>query len=92
MVTPQAVTAVSQAELLAARRWLSTSRSRDVDTDVIAELPPSAVYRALARHYDGGWPQFQRDSTTMQHGLRGRAERVRGPRSRRPDAEERRSR
>jgi hypothetical protein len=30
MVTPQAVTAVSKAELPAARRWLSPSRSRDV--------------------------------------------------------------
>jgi hypothetical protein len=30
MVTPQAVTAVSKAEMLAARRWLSPSRSRDV--------------------------------------------------------------
>ena len=62
MVTPHAVTAVSNAELRAARHWLSTSGSRDVEVEVIAELPPSVVYRALAGRYDGGWPQFQRDS------------------------------
>lgn len=92
MVTPQVVTAVSKAELLAARRWLSTSKSRDVDVEIIAELPPSAVYRALARHYDGGWPKFQHDNEATQRALLARAERDRTSRAVRTDPEDRRSR
>jgi hypothetical protein len=60
MVTPQAVTEVSAAEVVAARRWLSDSRA-DVGLELIAELPASVVYRAVARRYDRGWRQFQRD-------------------------------
>jgi hypothetical protein len=67
MMTPHAVTEVSEAELLAARRWLSESRA-DVDAEVIAELPPSAIYRAVAGHYERGWPQFQRDQRD-HHGM-----------------------
>jgi hypothetical protein len=60
MVTPHAVTEVSTAEVVAARRWLSDSRT-DVDAELIAELPASVVYRTLARRYDRGWRQFQCD-------------------------------
>jgi hypothetical protein len=60
MLTPQAVTEVSAAELVAARRWLLDSRAA-VDAELIAELPASVVYRTVARRYDHGWPQFQRD-------------------------------
>jgi hypothetical protein len=60
MVTPRAVTEVSEADLLAARKWLLESRE-DIDAEVIAELPPSAIYRAVAERYKRGWPQFQRD-------------------------------
>jgi hypothetical protein len=60
VVTPHAVTEVSEAELAAARQWLSKSRA-DVDAEVIVELPPSAIYRAVAGRYERGWPQFQRD-------------------------------
>jgi len=60
MVTPHAVREVSEAELLAARKWLSESRA-DVDAEVIAELPPSSIYRTVAGRYEHGWPQFQRD-------------------------------
>lgn len=67
MVTPHAVTAITTAELCAARTWLADSRSYvHGDAELIAELPPSAVYRALARDYDGGWPRFQRDSQTIR--------------------------
>lgn len=63
MVTPHAVTAITTAELHAARTWLANSRlCGHGDAELIAELPPSVVYRALAREYDGGWPRFQRDS------------------------------
>jgi hypothetical protein len=65
MVTPHAVTEVNEAELAAARQWLSKSRA-GVDAEVIAELPPSAIYRAVAGRYERGWPQFQRD----HHGTR----------------------
>jgi hypothetical protein len=60
MVTPYAVTEVSAAETVAARRWLSDSRA-DLDAELIAELPVSVVCRAVARRYNHGWPQFQRD-------------------------------
>ena len=60
MVTPHAVTEVSTAEVVAARRWLSDARA-DIDAELIAELPASVVYRAVASRYDHGWPQFQRD-------------------------------
>lgn len=63
MVTPHAVTAITTAELGLARTWLANSRSCfHGDAELIAELPPSVVYRALDRDYDGGWPRFQRDS------------------------------
>ena len=65
MVTPQAVTEVSEAELAAARQWLSKSHA-DIDAEALAELPPSAIYRAVAGRYVRGWPQFQRD----HHGTR----------------------
>jgi hypothetical protein len=66
MVTPHAVTAITTAELALARRWLAGARSCfHGDTELIAELPPSVVYRALARDYDGGWPRFQCDSQTI---------------------------
>jgi hypothetical protein len=66
MVTPQAVTEVSAAEVVAARRWLSESRA-DVGVEAIAELPASVVYRAVARRYDRGWRQFQRDRQQTRH-------------------------
>jgi hypothetical protein len=88
MVTPHAVTEVSPAELVAARRWLSEWRA-DVGTEVIAELPPSAVYRAVARHYDCGWPQFQRDREETRHAGSAHAQRGRVPRHLRTAAEER---
>lgn len=91
MVTPQAVTEVSAAELVAARRWLSNSPS-DVAAEVIAELPASVVYRAVARRYDRGWPQFQRDAQqTRQAGPAGTAP-GRAPRDPQTLAEHRRSR
>jgi hypothetical protein len=66
MVTPHAVTAITTAELHAARTWLANSRScGHGDAELFAELPPSVVYRTLARDYDGGWPRFQRDSQTI---------------------------
>jgi hypothetical protein len=66
MVTPHAVTTITTGELHAARMWLAGARSCfHGDAELIAELPPSVVYRALARDYDGGWPRFQRDSQTI---------------------------
>jgi hypothetical protein len=65
MVTPAAVTALTTAELRAARSWLSQTGAC-VDAAMVAELPASAVYRALAQRYDGGWPQFQRDCARSQ--------------------------
>jgi hypothetical protein len=92
MVTPQAVTEVSTAEVLAARRWLSDSRA-DVDAELIAELPASVVYRAVARRYDHGWRQFQRDhQQTRQAQPPAGATHGRAPRDLQPPAEERRSR
>ncbi len=74
MVTPQAVTEVSAAELVAARRWLSQSRD-DVRAEVIAELPASVVYRAVAERYAQGWPQFQRDRQETRQASLARAAR-----------------
>ena len=66
MVTPHAVTTITTAELALARTWLANSRSCfHGDVVLIAELPPSVVYRVLARDYDGGWARFQRDSQTI---------------------------
>jgi hypothetical protein len=91
MVTPHAVTEVSAAELLAARRWLSQARA-DVGAEVIAELPPSAVYRAVARRYDRGWPQFQRDREETRRAGPAHAARSLARRDPYTPAEDRRSR
>lgn len=91
MVTPHAVTEVSPAELVAARRWLSDSRA-GIGADIVAELPPSAVYRAIARGYDRGWPQFQRDRGGTRQAGSAHAEHGRAPRDLQTPAEERRSR
>jgi hypothetical protein len=91
MVTPHAVMEVSPAELVAARRWLSESRA-DVGAEIVAELPPSAVYRAIARPYDRGWPQFQRDRGGTRHAGSAHAEHGRVPRDLQTPFEERRSR
>jgi hypothetical protein len=93
MITPQAVTEVNAAELMAARRWLSDTRA-DVGAELIAELPASVVYRTLARRYDHGWPQFQRDHQHTQQQTRppaGAAPRD-APRDLHTPAEQRRSR
>ena len=91
MVTPHAVTEVSAAEVIAARRWLSDARA-DIAAELIAELPASVVYRAVAGRYDHGWPQFQRDRRqTPQARPAAGAAQGRAPRDLRTPAEQRRS-
>jgi hypothetical protein len=53
----------SLSELLAAARdWLADCSWRDLEAEEIADLPDAAVVGGVARHYEGGWEQFVRDS------------------------------
>lgn len=53
-------------ELRDARAWLNGLDWTDADAELIAELCPRAVYRAVDFHYEGGWAQFLRDGETAQ--------------------------
>lgn len=45
-------------ELAAARAWLTERKWVDADAELIADLTPLIVFRAIDAHYDGGWARF----------------------------------
>lgn len=75
MVTPTIAPMVpTAAELADARAWLGGLDWTDADAELIAELCPRAVYRAVNMHYGGGWPQFLRDGETAKVAAEDRAQ------------------
>jgi hypothetical protein len=48
------------------RDWIADCTWRE-DAETLADLPASAVYRGIERHYAGGVAQFRRDGAAAQH-------------------------
>lgn len=53
---------ISPEEIAAARAWLADNSWENMEPEDIEELRDLDVIWAITRVYDGGWPQFRRDS------------------------------
>jgi hypothetical protein len=53
---------LSSDETALAREWIADCQWADLDDEHVAELPTAAIWRGVARHYDGGVAQFLHDA------------------------------